>query len=304
MAALNLESQKNEPSETENKFLVPYPVNPRFTGRTQFLQTLKDELSAIAPKHHNHRIALYGMGGIGKTQCALGYVYANRPVYNRIYWISAVDKSSLLSGYQDIANAAKLRFQDMSPIEIAKAVLLWLGRQHGWLLVIDNLDQIEVANGLLPENSPQNHTIITTRNPNADGIPAEPLEVPLLNVDDSIDLLSTLSKITVQVDSPRKLQAAEIIQKLGYLPLAIEQAAAYIREVTADFSGFLKEYERNRKKLHMWITSSNRLYPNSIATTWSMSFSLLTELSANMMTVRDFYSKQPRTTCQFLDWRI
>jgi len=170
--------------------------------------------------------------------------------------------------------------------------------------VIDNLDQIEVANGLLLENSPQNHTIITTRNPNADGIPAEPLEVPLLNVDDSIDLLSTLSKITVQVDSPRKLQAAEIIQKLGYLPLAIEQAAAYIREVTAVFSGFLKEYERNRKKLHMWITSSNRLYPNSIATTWSMSFSLLTELSANMMTVRDFYSKQPRTTCQFLDWRI
>ena len=288
MAALNLESQKDEPSETENKFLVPCPANPRFTGRTQFLQALKDKLSAVVPKHHNHRRALYGMGGIGKTQCALGYVYANRRVYNRIYWISAVDKSSLLSGYQDIAHAAKLRFQDASPIKIAKAVLFWLEQQHSWLLVIDNLDQIEVANGLLPENSPQNHTIITTRNPNADGIPAEPLEVPLLNVDDSIDLLSTLSKITVEADSPGKVQAAEIVQKLGYLPLAIEQAAAYIREVTADFSGFLEEYERNRKKLHMWIPSGNRLYPNSIATTWSMSFSLLPKHSVRLLRLFSF----------------
>jgi len=71
------------------------------------------------------------MGGIGKTQCALGYVYTNRDIYDRIYWISAVDKSSLLSRYQDIANAVKLHFQGTSPIEIAKIVLLWLRRQKG-----------------------------------------------------------------------------------------------------------------------------------------------------------------------------
>ena len=238
MAALSLNNQKDE-HLTENKFLVPYPSNPRFTGRTQFLQTLKDKLSAVVPEHHNHRIALYGMGGIGKTQCALGYVYANRHVYDRIYWISAVDKSALMSGYQDIANAAKLRLQNLSPMEIANAVLSWLGQQQqqGWLLVIDNLDDIQVANGLLPENNPQNHTIITTRNPNADGIPAEPLEVRLLDVDDSIHLLSTLSRITVPADSLEKLQAVDIVRTLGYLPLAIEQAAAYIREVTVSFSG-------------------------------------------------------------------
>jgi hypothetical protein len=288
MATLNLQNQKDQLHQIENKFLVPYQANPRFIGRAQFLQTLKEKLSDVIPRHDNYRIALYGMGGIGKTQCALGYVYANRDVYDRIYWISAVNKSSLLSGYQDIAKAARLVFQNASPIEIANAVLSWLRQQQSWLLVIDNLDDIQVANGLLPENNSQNHTIITTRNPNAEGIPAEPLAVPLLDADDSIDLLSTLSKIAVQANSPEERQAAEIVQKLGYLPLAIEQAAAYVREVTADFSAFLEEYERNHKKLHMWVPDGNRQYPNSIATTWSMSFSLLPKYPARLLRLFSF----------------
>src|SRR5208282_2089326 len=140
MAALNVQSQDKR-NPIENKILVPYQANPRFIGRAQFLQTLKEKLFDIAPKHDNHRIALYGMGGIGKTQCALGYVYANRDVYDRTYWITAVDQTSLLSGYQSIAKAARLRhLQNTSPIEIANEVLSWLRQKQSWLLVIDNLD--------------------------------------------------------------------------------------------------------------------------------------------------------------------
>ena len=150
---------------------------------------LKKKLFDIAPRHYNHRIALYGMGGIGKTQCALGYVYVNRGIYDRIYWILAVDRTSLLLGYQTIAKAARLHFpENTSSIEIANEVVLWLREQSNWLLIIDNLDDINVAEGLLPENGSQKHTIFTTRNPNAEGIPAEPLEVPLLGPNDSIDL--------------------------------------------------------------------------------------------------------------------
>ena len=106
------------------------------------------------------------MGGIGKTQCALGYVYANRHVYDRIYWITAVDQTALLSGYQNIAKEAKVPCLDVSPLEIAKKVLSWLRGEYNRLLVIDNLDNIRVADKLLPENGPGKHTLITTRNPN------------------------------------------------------------------------------------------------------------------------------------------
>ena len=163
MAALNLPNSNNELSQIENKFLVPLQANPRFVGRIQFLQTINETLSDVVPNHYNNRIALYGMGGIGKTQCALGYVYANRDIYDRIYWIPAVDRTSLLSGYQSIAKAARLNsLQNSSTVEIANGVLSWLSQQSNWLLVIDNLDDIKVADGLLPENGSQKHAIITT----------------------------------------------------------------------------------------------------------------------------------------------
>ena len=90
------------------------------------------------------------------------------------------------------------------------------------MLVIDNLDDIKVANDLLLENDSQKYTIITTRNLNMIRIPVEPLEMSLLDADDSINLLSILSNIMIQSNSVEEYQATEIVQTLGYLSLAIE----------------------------------------------------------------------------------
>lgn len=62
----------------------------------------------------------------------------------------AADQVSLLSGYRNIAKAAALSFGASNPTDIATLVLSWLRRQSKWLLVIDNLDDISVADGLLP----------------------------------------------------------------------------------------------------------------------------------------------------------
>jgi tetratricopeptide (TPR) repeat protein len=257
------------------KIIVPYQQNPYFTGRQAFLQDLKRKFHTQNPMQINHRIALHGMGGVGKTQCALAYIYANQNDYERIYWISGVNQASLLSGYQNIARKEGLQLIDSgseNPVEAARMTLSWLKDQRSWLLVIDNLDDIGIANQLLPENSPTTHTLITTRDRNAAGIPAEPFEVGVLDSTDAIQLLLNLSKISVSTDTPQHDQAAEIVQELGYLPLAIEQAAAYIREVTHDLHLYSQQYLRNRKALQKWVPKGNRQYTHSIATTWSMSF--------------------------------
>src|SRR5215472_16920143 len=130
-------------------------------GRTKFLETIKERLSIEVPQNYNHRVALHGMGGVGKTQCALEYVYANRTTYERIYWISAVNQSSLISDYQKIANMSDITVsQNANPLEIAQAVLVWLRTKQNWLIVIDNLDEISVIDGLLPENGLGKHTLI------------------------------------------------------------------------------------------------------------------------------------------------
>ena len=191
------------------------------------------------------------MGGIGKTQIALEYVYAKKTNYERIYWITAIDQASLFFGYQKIAKIAGLKnVLSLKPQDIAEGVLSWLRQKQNWLLVIDNLDNIEIMKDFLPGSGPQKHTIITTRNPNAAGIPAEGIEVPLLESDDAVDLLSILSTIAIAPNSPEKIHADKIIQNLGNLPLAIEQAAAYVREAAGNLATFLEEYDKSSKELH------------------------------------------------------
>jgi len=259
-----------------DKFLVPFERNPLLTGRESFLKELRAKMLDRTPKQYNHRIALYGMGGIGKTQTAIEYVYSNRDCYQRIYWITGVDQASLLSGYLKIAEIAGLKsLLNLTPIDIAKGVLAWLRQEKGCLLVIDNLDDIGVAAGFLPENSSENHTLITTRDPYSAGIPAEGLEVPLLDLFHSVDLLCTLSNVQVLPNSPESLQATQIVEELGCLPLGIEQAAAYVREVAGDFATYIQHYEGNRTVVHQWIPRGNRSYSRSVATTWLLSFNIV-----------------------------
>lgn len=250
--------------------MIPYERNPRFTGRKQFLETLKEKLFDQISAQYNHRVALYGLGGIGKTQITIEYIYSNESLYDRIFWITAIDQAALLSGYQRIAQLVSLSVPPDSKLtDVAKYVMSWLRRQERWLIILDNLDVIEVADGFLPPVGPNKHTLITTRNPNSDGIPAEGLEVPLLDNEEAVELLVKLSKVPTSEDAVR------IVDELGYLPLAIEQAAAYVREVARDFTRYRTEYHRNRKELHGWVGRGNRPYPHSVRTTWSMSFKIV-----------------------------
>ena len=268
-------------------FMVSYERNQFFKGRDEFLKQIFDRFRDTTPRPYQGRIALFGLGGIGKTQTALEYVYRYQSSYNRIYWIAADNQASLLNGYQKIAKRSELQISlNSNPIEIAEHVLSWLRQEEKWLLVIDNLDDINVLSTsnlghtnvvatLVPQTGPQQHTLITTRNPNSGGIPADGLEVPVLDPTNAIDLLSTLSKIAIAASSSESKQAYQIIQALGYLPLAIEQAAAYVREVAGDFVTFLDDYNKNHKDVHKWIPQGIRSYPHSVATTWSMSFNIV-----------------------------
>jgi len=143
--------------------------------------------------------------------------------------------------------------------------------------VIDNLDDISVVDGYLPHNMGTGHTLITTRDPTAISIPAEGLEVTVLQPDKAVELLGLRSQLSGVVDTPEGFQeAAHIVSELGFLPLAIEQAAAFIREVSKDLFRFLNTYRENRKLIHERIPHGNWNYSASIATTWLLSFEAVT----------------------------
>jgi tetratricopeptide (TPR) repeat protein len=261
----------------EGKFIVPYHRNPYFKGRSEFLTKLHNKLCETVPDNYNHRVALYGLGGVGKTQLALEYVHTHwqRKTYERVYWVSAVNQATLWAGLQEIGVQTHCVAvgTNPNPSQVAATVLRWLNEQDKWLLVIDNLDDVTVVDGYLPDAAPERHTLITTRNQHCDDIPAEGLEVGVLDVAEAMQLLLTRAKVgSVGETSEGKDEAAKIVKELGFLPLAIEQAAAYIREASHDIFQFLPGYLNDRKFYHARTSKGNRMYSNSLATTWHLSF--------------------------------
>jgi hypothetical protein len=215
--------------------------------------------------------------------------------YRRIYWISAGSQQSLLDGYAKVAQTAKLPISpDLQPIDIVGQVLSWLKGVQDWLIVLDNLDDINVLathgrgkhnipSSLLPESSTKQHVLITTRNPRADNIPAQGVEVPLFDLNESISLLSTLADIVVHLESTDFEAAEKIVEELGRLPLAISHAAAYTKQVSGSFPKFLNLYTGYRKDLRDWIPDGPQSYPRSVAATLRLSFQAVLKLNPTLI---------------------
>jgi tetratricopeptide (TPR) repeat protein len=253
-------------------FCVAFDRNVNFTGQTLYLDKIVENYRN--PSYHNHRIALFGLGGVGKSQIALQYCFQHKTEYTYVFWISGADRQKLLSGYRDIASEIKdieLR-PDMSPDMIAKVVIKWLESTSGWLLVVDNLDDISAAEGCLPAIDAQGHTLITSRDKHINHI-AEAIRILPMDPDEARALLLQLVKDDGK-DSNVSIEAIAIVRELGFLPLAIDHAAAYIR-VTEDIFNYLRSYRSNARELLNWRRRGYATDQITVATTWDMSFKRL-----------------------------
>lgn len=252
-------------------FLVPYERNPLFTGRDSFLNLLHTNLHDTSPRKYNHRIAIHGLGGIGKTQLALEYCYRYRAEYDYIFWLHAAERTSLISSFTAVARETRCTkvFDDTSE-DIAREVLKWLNQKARWLVILDNVDDVSVVNGMLPYTD-SGHTLVTSRVSDARLIPAEGMEVAVLDETEAIELLLHSSNNIDETNTLR--EARRIVWELGRLPLAIEQAAAFIR--LSDMYTFLDIFRSNTTQFLAEQPHGNHPYPYSISATWSVSFARL-----------------------------
>jgi len=255
-------------------FSVTHEQNPFFVGRDALLEELYQTLSFREPHRYNHRVSLYGLGGVGKTQIALEYAYRHEKTYRYVFWLSAEDQTLLLSGFREIGNATGCSASRTNLREIAMAVLRWLRATKGWLLIIDNLDDVAVLEGYLPDMNGAGHTIITTRNGTCNSIPAIGLEVKELRNEDGVQLL--LARLLAPNPTPDVLfEARKIVDTLAGLPLAIEQAAAFIGK-KENIGDYLPAFSQYRPAMLNQRARGISPYPYSVVTTWTMSLERLT----------------------------
>lgn len=263
---------------------IPYQRNPFFTGREDILSQLHHVLHAENAVTLSHPQGISGLGGIGKTQTALEYAYRYRAEYAAVSWVHADLKLALITSLIGLAQLLELperNEQDHSII--VEAVWRWLRLHTGWLLIFDNMDDLTLAEPLLPKVG-RGHLLFTTRAHALGGI-AERIEVqPMERETGALFLLRRANVLPLQATLDRATSndlsvACKISQELDGLPLALDQAAAYVNAQHCSLSAYLDLYRKRSKDLLQTRGSFDTDYPESVATTWSLSLEKVAQVS-------------------------
>ncbi|KAH8598604.1 P-loop containing nucleoside triphosphate hydrolase protein, partial [Bisporella sp. PMI_857] len=271
-------------------FIVPFNKNPNFTGREDQLAELEKRLFI---GEQTSKIAITGLGGVGKTQLVLELAYRIRVKYQScsILWIPATDTESLQQAYLDVAQQLNIAGRDDKTANVKKLVQLHLSKTtRPWLLIFDNADDVnmwvaeagvEPGSGRLIDYLPrseQGRIVFTTRDRKTAVKLARQnvVEVPEMDEEVAIQLLQKCLMNPDLVNNRTDTMA--LLKELTYLPLAIVQAAAYINEngiAFVDYLSLLADQEEAVIELLSEDFEDDGRYvnvKNPVATTWLISF--------------------------------
>lgn len=123
---------------------IPFAQNPFFLGRDDLLARIHTELQRrkSAALSQPQRMAISGLGGIGKTQLTVEYAYRFHQDYQAVLWASAEDAETLTASYITIATLLNLPEKDaQEQAQTVQATKTWLQTHQSWLLILENADE-------------------------------------------------------------------------------------------------------------------------------------------------------------------
>ena len=254
--------------------------NKNFTGRQDLLHELEQRagissgsgVTAIVPQAmYGVPQALYGLGGVGKTQLAIEYAYRYADRYQVVWWIPA-DQIALVRS-TIAALAPRLGITDIPPGRVEDSVAAVLdalrrGKPYDrWLLIFDNADQPELIRELMPHGP--GHVIVTSRNRGWDRL-VDALEVDVFTRAESLSYLQRRVRGITPADAER------LAEELGDLPLALDQAAALLTETVMTVDVYLRLLTEESDRI-LGENPAPSDYPLPVAAAWSLSVTRLQE---------------------------
>jgi tetratricopeptide (TPR) repeat protein len=300
--------------------------NRHFVGREQELRELRRFLLAGAtaligqpdgdprdpPADGDAVQALYGMGGIGKTELATEYAHRHRDDYDLIWWFRAEQPENIAAGLVTLGHTLGLAHvrtdaRDRSTGVVMEALIA--GDPYDrWLLIFDDARDAGVLGQYIPQAREHGHVIITSRNIRWQALKVDGIELREFHPDESIELLRRRVPQLGYVRPPdgadereiarceaegeqRRSSAAELAAELGNLPLAVEHAAAYLKEEAVPVKDYLKLY---RQDAHALLTTDvNLQYRREIAVTWSLATHAISAEAAAVFQLLAFFGPEP-----------
>jgi TIR domain/NB-ARC domain len=266
------------------RFGLPFPKYwnvsrrhaPYFTGHDEQIEQIfrafvnRDTAQIPDPQ------AIVGLGGLGKTQTAAEYAYRHRGQYQAVLWVRADTKENLMADFRSIVRLLGLPEQE-NPLE---TMHMWFKAESDWLFILDNADDLQIVDAFLPRTQ-RGHVLLTTRVRAAGNVAQPHLLEPLNSEDGALCILRRAGSIprTGHLDdvSPlsRRDAAIRISELMDGLPLALEQAGAYIEDTGSSESRYLKIYEQRRAEIIQRQYGALPNYPLSVATAWEISRSIV-----------------------------
>jgi tetratricopeptide (TPR) repeat protein len=261
---------------------IPYPHNPFFLGRDDELALLRHHLQTGQATALSQAQAISGLGGIGKTQLALEYAYRYYQDYQAVLWARAESTETMISSYVALATLLRLPEREEKEQEVTvQAVKIWLQTHRGWLLILDNADDLSLLLAFLPP-SLGGHLLLTTR-ATATGRLAHRIEIEILTPKQGALFFLRRSGLlppdaTLEDASPPEQSLAlQLSTELGGLPLALDQAGAYVEETGTNLVEYWQLYQQYRADLLQQRGGLVSDHSSSVATTWLVSFQRVEE---------------------------
>ena len=244
--------------------LAPRPVY--LAGREELLAGLEARLAAGLGAGPGV-VVLSGLGGAGKTSVAVEYAHRQVAGLGVVWQLPAEDPAGLVAGFAELA--AHLGAEPGGdPVGRVQAVL---ARRDDWLLMFDNAPGPEAVAGLVPPAC-GGRVVITSQFGSWPG--QQVLEVPVL--DRAVAARFLLDR-TGAAGPEEEAAASELAGELGGLPLALEQAAAYMQASGGTVGEYLGLFRARRAEL--LDRGDPAGYDKRVTTTWALAFAALGESS-------------------------
>lgn len=241
-------------STPTQRWTVPYQRNPFFTGREDVLIHLHEHLTANNTTALTQSQAIHGLGGIGKTQVAIEYAYRYRDEYTYVLWLNAQSAESLLTEYVTLADLLHLPQPEKDEHYQSRLIAFiyqWFLQQDHWLLILDNADDLQAIHPFIPTGG-KGHLIITTREYATGSLANLPIEK--MSQEEGISFFLRRAKMLLPnaslatVSQQDRSQAEAIVKALDGLPLALDQAGAYLEETpSCSLSAYLERYHHQQR---------------------------------------------------------
>ncbi|KAM3542718.1 hypothetical protein ARSEF1564_004378 [Beauveria bassiana] len=273
------------------RFFVPFPRDPDFVPRPAIQTQIHEQLAG-----KSSRQALFGMGGFGKSQIAIEIAYHvhDSSPEKSVFWIHGASRATLEQSYRSLADNLALPRRHDPKTNILALVCDWLQRDDvaPWLLILDNADnfdtffsqteEIPIASYLPKSNNGK--ALNTSRNLDVaerlTGGHKAIISIPAMKSDEALLLLQ--EKLT---SSYNTATATDLIRCLDYIPLAVNQAAAYINRRRISIHEYMERFKESDKKRIGLLKHDggdirrHESVSNSVAITWEVTFNQIRQES-------------------------